>query len=401
MISFDVTAGGASGPRCGRLTTGHGAVETPVFMPVGTHGSVKACSTEDLVEHKVGMILANTYHLYLRPGHEAVHALGGLHRFMSWPGPILTDSGGYQVLSLGALRTLSDEGVLFRSHLDGSMHLLTPEKATEVQELLGADIAMALDVCIAFPYTRAAAKAAMERTLDWAKRCRESSREGSPALFGIVQGGVFPELRSACAKALAELDFSGYALGGLGVGEEKEATFSTVERTVECLPPHAPRYLMGMGTPEDLVEAVALGIDMFDCVLPTRNARNGTLFTRFGRIHIRNSRYALDERPIEPGCGCSTCRSYSRAYLRHLFLSRELSVYRFNSIHNLFYYQDLMERMREAIRNDLFAAFRREFLENLTRVEEDEPEALEAGPRAGIDDSRRSWIDDNSSRKEV
>jgi len=375
MVSFALKAGGKRGPRCGRLITEHGAVDTPVFMPVGTNGSVKACSSEDLLENRVAMILANTYHLYLRPGHEVVRRLGGLHRFIHWPKPILTDSGGYQILSLGAMRTLSEEGVLFRSHLDGSAHLLTPEKATEIQASLGADVAMVLDECIAYPHTYQEAQDAMERTLRWAQRSREAVLDRPVTLFGIVQGGIYPELRKVCAETLAEMGFAGYALGGLGVGEEKERTFAMVETTLDHLPVDVPRYLMGMGTPEDLVEAVARGVDMFDCVLPTRNGRNGTLFTRFGKVHIKNRRYAEDDRPIDPDCNCYTCRHYSRAYLRHLFVSRELSVYRFNSIHNLHFYQSLMERLRESILSGTFSRFRREFYENLDASGDDECEA--------------------------
>lgn len=373
MFFFTLESGAGTGPRCGRLETNHGALETPLFMPVGTQGAVKALSPEDLRCLRVGMILANTYHLYLRPGHGVIEKLGGLHRFMGWPGPVLTDSGGYQVLSLGALRKISEEGVLFRSHLDGTPHMFTPEEVVRIQGALGSDIGMVLDECIGFPCTYGEAREAVERTLRWAKRSLKIAREEVPlTLFAIVQGGVYPELRKACAEELCEMDFQGYAIGGLGVGETKEKTFEMVDALTSILPPTSPRYLMGMGTPQDLVEAVARGVDLFDCVLPTRNGRNGTLFTRFGKIQIRNSRYAEDDGPIDPECGCYTCRTFSRAYLRHLFLSRELLAYRLNSIHNVYFYQELMERMRTAIRAGTFAVLRRDLMENLEDSEEEE-----------------------------
>jgi queuine tRNA-ribosyltransferase len=370
-VTFTLEKGGGTGPRVGRLTTPHGCVETPVFMPVGTQGSVKACSTEDLLEHKVGMVLANTYHLYLRPGHQRIERLGGLHGFMNWPKPVLTDSGGYQVYSLGDLRKITEEGVLFQSHLDGSEHLFTPEKVVEVQQAFGSDIAMVLDECTPNPATHEAAREGMERTLRWAKRSRDACGEEEDfALFGIVQGGVYPDLRKACAEALMEIGFPGFAVGGLGVGEGKEEFLSVVEWMSEQLPSASPRYLMGIGTPEDLVAAVARGMDMFDCVLPTRNGRNGTLFTHSGRVRIKNSRYAEDRRPIDEDCDCYTCRNYTRAYLRHLFLARELLVYRLTSIHNLYFYQVLMERMREAIRADAFPEFSRDFSRRFNASEE-------------------------------
>lgn len=372
MYSFTLETGAGDGPRCGRLETEHGTVETPLFMPVGTQGAVKALSPDDLLSLRVGMILANSYHLYLRPGHKVIEKLGGLHRFMGWPGPILTDSGGYQVLSLGALRSISEEGVLFRSHLDGTPHLFTPEDVVRIQSALGSDIGMVLDECIGFPCTHGEAWEAMERTLRWARRSLKVAQEEAPlTLFAIVQGGVYADLRRACAGELGGMDFPGYALGGLGVGETKEKTFETIETVTPLLPLHSPRYLMGMGTPLDLVEAVARGVDMFDCVLPTRNGRNGTLYTRFGKLQIRNSRYADDAGPIDPECGCYTCRNFSRAYLRHLFLSRELLAYRLNSIHNVHFYQDLMERMRSAIRAGTFPEFRRNLMDNLEGSEED------------------------------
>jgi queuine tRNA-ribosyltransferase len=399
MFSFTLEIGAGDGPRLGRLETDHGTVETPLFMPVGTQGAVKALSSEDLLRLRVGMILANTYHLYLRPGHKVIEKLGGLHRFMGWPGPMLTDSGGYQVLSLGALREISEEGVLFRSHLDGGPHMLTPEDVVRIQAALGSDIGMVLDECIGFPSPYGEAREAMERTLRWAKRSLEVVREEVPlTLFAIVQGGVFPDLRRACAEALCGMGFPGYAIGGLGVGETKERTFEMVETVTSILPPSSPRYLMGMGTPLDLVEAVARGVDMFDCVLPTRNGRNGTLFTRFGKLQIRNSRYAEDDGPIDSACGCYTCRNYSRAYLRHLFLSRELSAYRLNSIHNVHFYQDLMENMRRAILAGTFDDFRCKFVEDFEASEQqDEPGAL------GVEGMKRDggfWQDLDIKRAE-
>ena len=376
-VSFSLEEGGKRGPRLGKLHTPHGMVETPVFMPVGTQGSVKACSSEDLIQHKVSILLANTYHLYLRPGHSRIQKMGGLHSFIHWPGPILTDSGGYQVYSLGELRKISEEGVLFRSHLDGSEHLLTPEKVVEIQGAMGVDIAMVLDVCIPYPASYTEAREAMERTLRWAKRCREAVPVDGMALFGIVQGGGYLDLRKACAQGLKDIGFSGFALGGLGLGEGREAMLSILEAETENLPKEYPRYLMGMGTPEDIVEAVARGMDMFDCVLPTRNGRNGTLFTRSGRIRIKNRCYAEDTRPIDPACDCYTCRNYSRAYLRHLYLAKELLVYRLNSIHNLYFYQCLMEDIRKAIRSGTFSDFTERFFQaqkTLDRQREDAQE---------------------------
>jgi queuine tRNA-ribosyltransferase len=371
-VTFTLRKGGKTGPRVGQLVTSHGTVETPVFMPVGTLGSVKACSAEDLLEHKVSMVLANTYHLYLRPGHRLIERLGGLHRFMNWPGPVLTDSGGYQVYSMGELRKISEEGVLFQSHLDGSEHLFTPEKVVEVQNAFGSDVAMVLDECTPYPATYEEAKEGMERTLRWAGRSQDASGQDGCDLFGIVQGGVYPDLRKGCAEGLIEIGFSGFAVGGLGVGEEKERCLSVLDWMSEWLPEGSPRYLMGMGTPEDVVAAVARGMDMFDCVLPTRNGRNGTLFTHDGRMRIKNRCYAEDLRPIDPDCDCYTCRHYSRAYLRHLFLAKELLVYRLTSIHNLYFYQTLMERIRQAVEADAFAEFSRAFLNRFSGSEEEE-----------------------------
>ncbi len=354
----------ASRARVGRLVLPHGTVETPAFMPVGTHGAVKGVDPTELAAAGASIVLANTYHLWLRPGHETVQALGGLHRFMGWSGPILTDSGGYQVLSLASLRTVTDEGVTFRSHLDGSRRTLTPEGAVEIQLALGADVLMALDECPPYPAEPAVVRAAAGRTLRWAGRCRRAwlaRREGGALLFGIVQGGTDLRLRAEQAEALGELGLPGYALGGLSVGEPKALTYDVVEWTAARLPADRPRYLMGVGTPEDLVEGVARGIDLFDCVLPTRNARNGTLFTSEGRLSVKLAAHARDPRPPDPNCDCPTCRRFSRAYLRHLFMAGEMLGARLNTIHNLTYYLRLMADIRAAIREGRFAAFRAAF----------------------------------------
>ncbi len=350
-----------SAARSGRLLTRRGAVETPVFMPVGTLGSVKAAGQDELEELGARIILANTYHLYLRPGHEIIRDLGGLHRFMSWGGAILTDSGGFQVYSLAALSSVTDEGVLFRSHLDGSKHFLGPVEVMEIQEALDSDIAMVLDECTPYPAERARVKEAVRRTTLWAERCRELGAGPGRALFGIVQGGMYEDLREESAAALAGLDFDGYAVGGLSVGEDKETRARVLARTVPFLPEDRPVYLMGVGSPEDIVEAVRLGVDMFDCVMPTRNARNGTLFTARGRMSIKNARYARDDRPVDEECGCPVCSRYSRAYLRHLFTAREILAYRLNTVHNLYYYAGLMESIRAAVREDSMESFRERF----------------------------------------
>lgn len=330
-------------------------------MPVGTQASVKGLTPADLEEIGAGIVLANTYHLYLRPGAEAVARRGGLHRFMGWERPLLTDSGGFQVFSLGELRTITDDGVAFRSHIDGSRHFFTPEVSMRVQELLGSDIAMCFDECPPAGAPYEAVRRAVERTTAWGARCRDAHRRGDQALFGIVQGGVFPELRQVSAEALRAMDFDGYALGGVSVGEERQATWEVMARTAPLLPEEKPRYVMGIGTPEDLVEGVASGYDLFDCVMPTRNGRNGMLFTSFGRVNIKRLEYAEDDGPLDPECGCFVCRTFSRAYLRHLFRSGELLALRLNSYHNLFYYCSLMARIREAIEQGRFTEFRREF----------------------------------------
>jgi queuine tRNA-ribosyltransferase len=352
---FEVLKTDPSGARLGRLTTPHGVVETPAFMPVGTAGTVKAMTQQSLEELSVGLLLANTYHLYLRPGHELIRRMGGLHRFMSWQGGILTDSGGYQVFSLADLRKLDDQGVRFRSHLDGTEHLLTPEKAVEIQRALGSDIGMVLDECIEYPAPRDRAALAAMRTREWARRCK-TEIEASPSetnpgqvFFAIVQGGTFKDLRRENAAALVALDFPGYAIGGLAVGEPHELSCEIAGETAVCLPRERPRYLMGVGKPEQLVDYVRCGIDMMDCVLPTRNARNGYLYTRQGPLHIKNAEFIGDPRPIDEACACMTCRRYSRAYLCHLFRANEILGSILNTHHNLYFFLDIMKAIREAI----------------------------------------------------
>jgi queuine tRNA-ribosyltransferase len=335
--------------RLGHLTTPHGEFTTPVFMPVGTQASVKTVTPEELLDCHVEVVLANTYHLYLRPTHTLIRDLGGLHRFMHWERPILTDSGGFQVYSLAGLRKLTEEGVLFQSHLNGSRHMLTPEKAVEIQQILGSDIAMVLDECVPYPATHEYALSSQELTTRWARRAKATHRGTEQALFGIVQGGMYADLREKSAHELVELDFDGYALGGFSVGETKRLMDDLIERTAACLPEEKPRYLMGVGTPADLLRCVKLGVDMFDCVMPTRNARNGCLFTRQGKLIIKNARYAQDTRPVDAQCGCYTCQHYSRAYLRHLFVSEEILGPRLNTIHNLHYYMDVIHKIRAAI----------------------------------------------------
>ncbi len=338
-----------TGARLGRIETEHGFFNTPAFLPVGTQGSVKSLTPEELVEIGVEAILGNTYHLYLRPGHETIARLGGLHTFIHWDRPILTDSGGFQIFSLGTLRKVSEEGVTFQSHLDGSSHFLTPEKVMEVQRALGSDIAMVLDECVPYPSPEGYVEASVERTNSWAKRCLRVRKEKDPALFAIVQGGVHRDLREKSARTLVEMGFQGYAIGGLSVGEPRFAMQKVLEWTVPLLPKEAPRYLMGVGTPEDMIKAVMIGIDFFDCVLPTRNARNGTLFTSSGKMSIKQAQYAEDSRPVDERCGCYTCRYYSRAYLRHLYLSKEILSSRLNTLHNLYYYMELTAGIRDAI----------------------------------------------------
>src|SRR5246500_3301670 len=353
---FEVVKTDPSGARLGRLTTAHGTIETPAFMPVGTAGTVKAMTQGGLEELHVNLLLANTYHLYLRPGHELIRRMGGLHRFMAWRGAILTDSGGFQVFSLADLRKITDEGVRFRSHLDGSEHLLTPEKAAEIQLALGSDIAMVLDECIETPAPRNIAEAALKRTTDWAKRARQyflqqARQNGEPAQwqFGIVQGATFADLRRESARQLLDLDFPGYAVGGLAVGEPHETTCEMAAEVTALLPADRPRYLMGVGRPEQIADYVALGIDMMDCVLPTRAARHACLYTSEGRVLIKNARYAQDQRPLDSNCTCSVCRRYTRAYVRHLFAAGELTAAILATHHNVHFYLDLMRQIREAI----------------------------------------------------
>src|SRR6201997_5311843 len=356
-FSFEVTKTDPTGARRGRLTTPHGVVQTPFFLPVGTQASVKALTQEALEELGAQIILGNTYHLYLRPGHELIRKLGGLHQFMSWNRAILSDSGGYQVFSLSELRKITDEGVCFRSHLDGSQHLLTPEKAAEIQLGLGSDIAMVLDECIETPAPREQAEAAVQRTTAWARRARNyfqecARRNGKlPAQwqFGIVQGATFPDLRRESARQLLELDFPGYAVGGLAVGEPHEVTCAMTAEVAALLPKDKPRYLMGVGRPEQIADYVALGIDMMDCVLPTRAARHACIYTSEGRVLIKNARYAQDQKPLDPHCTCSVCRRYTRAYLRHLFAAGELTGAILATHHNVHFYLDIMRQIREAI----------------------------------------------------
>ncbi len=350
--------------RVGRLVTAHGAVETPAFMPVGTQGTVKSLTPEDLRQAGAQILLANTYHLFLRPGHRLIAGLGGLHRFMAWDGPLLTDSGGFQVYSLAALSKVSEEGVKFRSHLDGAEHLLTPELSVEIQEALGADIIHPLDECLAHPSPRAETEASLARTLRWAARAKaaHAGAAGRQAMFGIVQGGGYEDIRRRAVEETCALEFDGYAIGGLAVGEPKPLMLDLLAFTGALLPEDQPRYLMGVGTPRDLVEAVARGVDLFDCVLPTRNARNGQLFTADGVLTIKQSRYAADARPPESGCSCYTCRNFSRAYLRHLFVARELLAYRLLSLHNLHFYLRLVMDMRAAVAARAFSAFGARFL---------------------------------------
>lgn len=332
-------------------------------MPVGTQATVKAIRPDQLLgELNAPIILGNTYHLYLRPGHQLIKKLGGLHRLMNWPRPILTDSGGYQVFSLAKLRKLTPEGVWFQSHLDGSKHFLTPQLAIEIQESLGSDIMMVLDECLAYPSTEEEARKSMELTLDWAKRSFEA-RQSSNALFGIVQGGMHENLREECAKRLVEIPFDGYAVGGLSVGEPMEIAYRIAEFCADRLPADKPRYLMGVGLPEDIVESIDRGIDLFDCVIPTRNARNGMLFVPQGHLYIRNACYAEDPRPIDEACTCYTCRNFSRAYLRHLSQAKEILSAILNSIHNLHYYLNLLTEARSAIQQDKFPEFKKKFFE--------------------------------------
>jgi queuine tRNA-ribosyltransferase len=343
------------------MTTAHGVVETPAFMPVGTQGAVKAVTVDELRRCGAEIVLGNTYHLSLRPGHEVVRDLGGLHRFMAWDGPILTDSGGFQAFSMEGLRAIDERGVTFRSHLDGTTHELTPESSMAIQSALGSDVAMALDECPPLPAPRDAVERAVERTTRWAARSREAY-PGPGVPFGIVQGGTHEDLRERSAREITALDFPGYAIGGVSVGEPPEAIARVARLTARMLPESKPRYLMGVGRPEDLVAAVADGVDLFDCVMPTRNARNGTLFTSAGKINIKREEFKRDPRPLDPSCPCETCTRYSRGYLRHLFVANEILASRLNTIHNLTYYLGLMADLRAAVTAGTLATFKESFL---------------------------------------
>jgi queuine tRNA-ribosyltransferase len=350
--------------RLGRLHTPHGIIETPVFMPVGTRATVKAMTPEEVKDLGAQIILSNTYHLYLKPGHDLIREAGGLHKFMNWHGPILTDSGGFQVFSLGDLRKIKEEGVQFRSHIDGSKHFISPEKSIEVQNALGSDIMMAFDECAPYPSTYEYVKNSMERTTRWAKRCKDYHKDWDrQALFGIVQGGMYKDLRHESAKALVDMDFSGYAVGGLSVGEPKDLMCDILEYTTPLLPKTKPRYLMGVGTPDYLFEAVTRGIDMADCVLPTRIARNGTALTSHGKMVMRNAKYTRDFNKLDPECDCYTCRNYSRAYIRHLINVDEILGARLLTIHNLNFLIKLMDNIRESIKEDRFIEYKQEFYE--------------------------------------
>ena len=361
-VTFDLVKKDAkTHARRGVVHTPHGDIQTPIFMPVGTQATVKAMTERELKEIGAQIILSNTYHLHIRPGEELIREDGGLHRFMSWDRPILTDSGGFQVFSLASLRKIKEEGVHFRSHLDGSQMFIGPETSMQIQEALGSDIAMAFDVCSSYPCDHRTAMEAMHRTHRWAERCKAHHTREDQAVFGIVQGAFYEDLRIESAKTLADMDFPGYGIGGLSVGEPKPVMYGMLEAIMPYMPEHKPRYLMGVGSPDCLVEGVYRGVDMFDCVLATRVARNGTCFTDSGRLVIRNAQYAHDFGPIEEGCDCYACRNYSRAYIRHLLKAGEITGGRLATIHNLRYLLRLMERIRQAIEEDRFEEFRRDF----------------------------------------
>lgn len=347
--------------RLGRLHTPHGIIETPIFMPVGTQATVKAMTPEELKEMKAQIILSNTYHLYLRPGADLIREAGGLHRFMNWDRPILTDSGGFQVFSLGPLRKIGEDGVTFKSHLDGSTHFMSPETSIEVQMALGSDIVMAFDECAPYPSSWEYTLAALERTTRWAGRCKEALKRPDQALFGIVQGGMFKDLRARSARELTEIGFPGYGIGGLSVGEPKPLMYEVLDFTIPHLPADKPRYLMGVGSPDCLIEGVMRGVDMFDCVLPTRIARNGTVMTSAGKVVIKNAANTSDFRPLDEECSCYTCRNYSRAYLRHLFKAEEILGLRLATIHNLHFLLTLMQQVRQSIAEDTLPELRNEF----------------------------------------
>ena len=361
--SSEIQGSNQSKPRLGTITTDHGVIQTPVFMPVGTLGSVKSISKEDLDHCSAQIILGNTYHLYLRPGCEVIEHMEGLHEFISWKKPMLTDSGGFQFFSLAKLAKFTEEGVSFQSHIDGSRHFFSPEKAVEIQMILGSDIMMSLDWCIGYPSSEKQVVDALNKTTAWARRGFDFWQEKGSAnsLFGIIQGGMYKHLRSLSARQLTDIDFPGFAIGGLSVGEPKELMYEMADHTLPLLPRDKPRYIMGVGTPENLVELVGMGCDMFDCVMPSRNARNGQLFTSTGTMNIYNAKFRFDKNPIDEACSCYTCQNYSRSYLRHLYKSRELLAYRLNTIHNIYYYTQLMEKMRRAIEQDRFLEFKKDF----------------------------------------
>lgn len=384
-FSFErIATDGVTGARAGRANTAHGSFDTPAFMPVGTQGTVKGLTQPMLEEAGASIILGNTYHLYLRPGHATINQLGGLHKFMSWERPILTDSGGFQVFSLNSLRKMNEDGVEFQSHIDGAMHFLTPEKSMDIQAALGSDIVMAFDECTPFPAARDEAAESLQLTTRWALRSKQRLLElhsnpeaadqtgirivnQTQALFGIIQGSTFLDLREQSLARLIEIGFDGYAIGGLSVGEEKPAMFEVVSHIAPMMPEDKPRYLMGVGTPEDIIEAVALGVDMFDCVMPTRNARNGQLFTSRGKLNIKNSRHRDDSAPIDEACRCAVCARYSRAYLRHLYMSGEILGSVLSSLHNVSFYLDMMGSIRQSITLGTFNEFRDSFLSGLAR----------------------------------
>jgi queuine tRNA-ribosyltransferase len=352
----------SSRARAGTIVTSHGEVATPVFMPVATQGTVKALIPETVSELGARMILGNTYHLFLRPGHALIQDFGGLHTFMNWNGPILTDSGGFQIFSLSALSKITPDGVTFQSHIDGSTHFISPEFSIEIQEALGSDIVMCLDECTPYPAGHEEAEKSLELTVHWAKRCKLKKTQNHQALFGIIQGGIYPDLRKkAIEEICGKIGFDGYALGGLSVGEPKEIMRNIVENAAPLMPEDKPRYVMGVGTPEDIVACVDCGIDMFDCVIPTRCARNGLLFTNQEKVVIKNARYQNDPSPIDSACDCYTCRNYSRAYLRHLFMAKEILAMILNTIHNVRHYMRLMEQIRAAIKDGCYADFRDAF----------------------------------------
>jgi len=344
--------------RRGVITTRHGTIQTPVFMPVGTLASVKSLTTEQLEALGPEIILNNTYHLMLRPGVDLLEQLGGVHRFMNWHRAVLSDSGGFQVFSLSSIRKVREEGVEFRSHIDGSAHFLSPERSIEIQSRMGVDIAMAFDECPPYGLGRAEVEKSMEMTHRWAERSLRARREGGPALFGIAQGGVYHELRKRSVETIASMSFDGFAIGGVAVGETKSEMLDIMRFTAPLLPSDKPRYLMGVGTPDDLLDGVEAGIDMFDCVMPTRNARNGSLFTSFGKVAIKNAKYAADQRPLDPNCSCVTCTTVSRAYLRHLYINDEIAAMVYNTIHNVSFYLDLMRGIRQAIASNSYGSFR-------------------------------------------